>query len=509
MSNRRFEMYEYLLIITQLRQGATLRGLAREQVADRKKLRKIRDVALAQGWLEQDKPLPTEEELSLVFKKSLSVDVPSIAPYRARIEEWVVQGIQASTIYAHLQQAHGFKGSYSMVQRHIKTLKDKQRPVTTILDFSPGESAQVDFGQGPKLVNEHTGEEQKTWIFVMVLCWSRHMYAEIVFHQDVMTWLACHRRAFEWFNGVPGKIIIDNAKCAITKACYHNPCVQRAYGECAAGYGFIISPCPPYDPQKKGRVESGVKYVKNRFVPLRQFRNMVDANQQLRGWLSEEAGLRIHGSTHEKPLVLFEIEQPKLKQLPHHSPEFAVWEKVKLHGDCHVQYQKCRYSAPYRLARQELWLRATDTTIRLYFNHQLVALHPRLEIAGTKHTLAEHLPPNALAYSMHDAQWCLKQAAEVGSQCVTAIQGLLNDSVVDYLRAAQSILGLRKKYGDERLEAACRRALAYQSVYYKTIKSMLEVGADQHALPQEKETALAEPYSGKGKFCRDASLLLH
>lgn len=164
MSNRRFEMYEYLLIITQLRQGATLRGLAREQVADRKKLRKIRDIALARGWLEQDKSLPTEEELSLVFKKSFSVDVPSIAPYRARIDDWVVQGVQASTIYAHLQQAHNFKGSYSMVQRYIKTLKDKQRPVTTILDFSPGESAQVDFGQGPKLINEHTGEEQKTWI---------------------------------------------------------------------------------------------------------------------------------------------------------------------------------------------------------------------------------------------------------------------------------------------------------------------------------------------------------
>lgn len=507
MSNRRFEMYEYLLIISQLRQGVSLRGLAREQVADRKKLRKIRDAALAHGWLEQGKPMPTEEELSLVFRKSCSAEVPNIEPYRAKIEEWMLQGVQASTIYAHLQREHGFKGSYSMVQRHIKLLKEKQRPVTTILDFNPGESAQVDFGQGPKLIDERTGEEQKTWIFVMVLCWSRHMYAEIVLHQDVMTWLACHRRAFEWFNGIPGKIIIDNAKCAITKACYHNPCVQRAYGECASGYGFIISPCPPYDPQKKGRVESGVKYVKNRFVPLRQFRNLTDGNQQLRHWLLEEAGHRIHGSTHEKPLVLFEIEQSQLKKLPHHSPEFAVWEKVKIHGDCHIQYQKCRYSAPYRLARQELWLRATDTTIRLYFNHQLVALHPRLEIAGTKHTLAEHLPPNALAYSMHDAQWCLKQATEVGSQCLAAIQGLLNDSVVDYLRAAQSILGLRKKYGDERLEAACRRALAYQSVYYKTIKSMLDVGAEQQPLPQEKEIALTEPYSRGGKFCRDVSLL--
>ncbi len=502
-------MLRYLVIISQLRQGASVRGLARAQVADRKKLRKVRDIALAQGWLNADKEIPGEEELSLFFKKSRSDNSVYLTPHQEKIEQWTKQGVQASTIYSHLQREHGFKGSYSVVQRHIKVFKDQKKPVTTILEFTPGESAQVDFGQGPKLINASTGEEQKTWIFVMVLSWSRHMYAEVVLHQDVSTWLACHKRAFEWFNGVPGKLIIDNAKCAITKACYHNPCVQRSYGDCASSYGFIISPCAPYDPQKKGRVESGVKYVKNRFVPLRHFRSLTDANQQLKTWLMDEAGQRIHGSTHEKPLVLFEVEQPLLKRLPAHPPEFAVWEKVKLHGDCHIQYQKCRYSAPYRLVRQELWLRATDTTIRLYFNHQLVALHPRLEIPGTKHTIPEHLPPNALAYSMHDARWCLKQATEVGSQCLIAIQTLLNDSVVDYLRAAQSILGLRKKYGDQRLEAACSRALAFQSLHYRTIKSMLEVGAEQQPLPKKEEEALAEPYLGKGRFCRDASLLLH
>lgn len=502
-------MHEYILIITQLRNGTSLRGLAREQLADRKTLRRVRDLALAQGWLEQGKPMPTEKELASFFQKNCGKSFLTLQPYREKIEEWSMQGVQASTIYAHLQREHGFKGSYSVVQRFIKSFKDKQRPVTTILDFKPGESAQVDFGQGPKMIDEQTGEEQKTWIFVMVLSWSRHMYAEIVLHQDVMTWLACHRRAFEWFNGVPGKIIIDNAKCAITKACYHNPCVQRAYGECASGYGFIISPCPPYDPQKKGRVESGVKYVKNRFVPLRQFRNLHDANQQLKGWLMQEAGQRVHGTTQEKPLALFEIEQPILKGLPNHLPEFAEWEKVKLHGDCHVQYRKCRYSAPYRLARQELWLRATDTTVRLYFNHQLVALHPKLERPGSRHTLPEHLPPNALAYSMRDAQWCMTQAKDVGEQCFMAIQGLLTDSVVDYLRACQSILGLRQKYGDERLEAACHRALVFQSVHYKTIKSMLEVGAEQQELPREDETVLAEPYSAGGRFCRDTSQLLH
>ena len=85
----------------------------------------------------------------------------------------------------------------------------------------------------------------------MTLCFSRHMYAEIVADQKLSTWLGCHRRAFEFFNGLPTKLIIDNTKCAITRACFRAPEVQRSYGELAEGYGFLISPCPPNDPQKK------------------------------------------------------------------------------------------------------------------------------------------------------------------------------------------------------------------------------------------------------------------
>jgi len=101
------------------------------------------------------------------------------------------------------------------------------------------------------------------------------------------------------------KLIIDNPKCAITRACYTDPDVQRSYVELAEGYGFIISPCPVADPQKKGRVESGVKYVKNSFVPLRRFRTLADANEQLTGWVWQKAGNRIYGTTYKKPLVMF------------------------------------------------------------------------------------------------------------------------------------------------------------------------------------------------------------
>lgn len=513
MAKRKFEMHEYRQIIVRLKLGESIRSIMQARLACRKKVRQVRKVALAQHWLEIANEIPSDEVLAKYFKISALTPATqsTVLPYQEQVESWCQQGIQATTIHATLQRQHGFKGSYESVVRFVRKIKGSiSTQITTILDFKAGDCAQVDFGAGPKFFDETTGEVISTWIFVMVLSWSRHMYAEIILHQNVETWLGCHRRAFEWFGGVPKKILIDNAKCAIVKACYHDPEVQRAYAECAEGYGFIISPCPPYDPQKKGRVESGVKYVKKNFLPLRDFRNQIkEGNRQLISWILEVAGNRVHGTTHQKPLTLFETERHLLKPLPDRPPESAIWQRVIVHGDCHITYLKCRYSAPYKLAKQTLWLRASETTVRLYRDHELVAVHPRLTIPGSRNSIDEHLPPNALAYAMKDPQWCLERAKKTGVFCATVIEQLLSNSVVDYLRAAQGIVSFREKYGDARLEAACRRALAFQSVNYKTIKTILQKGLEYEPLPDEDAfDELTEAYTGNGRFSRDTSKLL-
>jgi hypothetical protein len=169
---------------------------------------------------------------------------------------------------------------------------------------------------------------------------------------------------------------------------------------------------------------------------------------------------RIHGTTRAQPLTLFtQTEALLLQPLPDNPPECAVWEKVKLHNDCHVMYLQCRYSAPYQLVQEILWLRATETTVRIYEEQTLIAVHPRLIQPGTKHTIDAHLPPNANAYAMQDAPWCLEQSDSVGIHCKQVITILLTDKVTDYLRAAQGVLSLNKKYGSARLDAACHRAL--------------------------------------------------
>ena len=259
----------------------------------------------------------------------------------------------------------------------------------------------------------------------------------------------------------------------------------------------------------KGRVESGVKYIKKNFLPLRQFRSLTDANGQLKDWILGEAGNRIHGTTRQRPLSMFaETERHFLRGLPDQAPECARWAQAKVHGDCHVRFDKTLYSCPFRLANQSLWLKATETTVRIYHNHELVACHPRLSHPGARSTVDDHLPPNALAYKMRDPQWCLKQARQVGPRCTELIETLFADRVMDNLRAAQGIIRLGKSYSPERLEAACRRALHYENPRYRSVKTILKKGLDQIPEEQYLFDSLAEVYTGKARFGRDIHTLL-
>jgi len=506
MSNRRIEMHQYRQAIHRMRQGESDRAIAKAGLIGRRKCAAIRALAEVKGWLDSG-PLPDDKQLFVVLEGGREPKVCQACvtePYQEQIRQWVGEGIQATTIYRALVSQLGFTGSYSSVRRMVRRIRGESFKATCVLDFAPGEAAQVDFGKGPTITDVFTGAVIKTWIFVMTLCFSRHMYAEIVTDQKVESWLACHRRAFEFFGGVVGKLIIDNPKCAITRACYTDPDVQRSYGELAEGYGFLISPCPVRDPKKKGRVEAGVKYVKNSFVPLRSFRTLTDANEQLTGWVLQEAGNRIHGTTRQKPLQMFAAtEKHFLKPLPDVPVEIAVWTRVKLHGNCHVQFEKASYSAPYPLVHRELMLKATDTTVKLYYDHNLVATHVRLKHPGQRSTVDEHMPPEALAYKMQDPQWCLKQAEEVGPNCHRLVDTLFADRVLDNLRAAQGVIRLSKKYGAERLEAACRRALHFDNVKYRTVKSILHQGLDQAPLFEPPNVIpLAAAYAGAGRFLR-------
>lgn len=507
MSNRRLEVFHYRQALHQMQQGLSDRAIAKSGLIGRQKARQLRQRASDEGWLKPGALLPDDATLAEVFdasKRAAAGPPSSLDTHRERIKGWLEDGVNGRVVHRVLSESHGYRGSYSSVYRMMRSIRAATPVLTTVLDFAPGDTAQVDFGKGPELIDQHTGEVQKSWFFVMVLAWSRHLYAELVTDQSIETWLGCHRRAFEHFGGVPAVCSVDNLKAAITRACYHDPQVQRAYADYAEGYGFIIAPCPVADPKKKGRVEAGVKYVKNSFAPLRTFRDLADANAQLMQWVMDVAGTREHGTTRVAPLRRFlETEKALLKALPVTAPELATWARAKVHGDCHIQVHKRRYSAPYTLVGKELDVRLSEGTVRLYHQHTLFATHPRLTHPGERSTLDEHLPPEHIAFKMRDPQWCLKQAEQVGEYCHALIERLFANGIVERLRAAQGVMALRKPYGDARLNAACRRALAFENVGYGSVKTILEKGLDQVCDPTGALDQLCETYTGRSRFCRD------
>jgi transposase len=512
MSNRRFEVFEYRHVIDNMRKGVSDRSIASKGLMGRAKCKEFRALAQEQGWLNPQLDLPSEALIASVIGHSqepLPQQTPKAEPHREYIKRCVAMDVSARVIHQRLVQDKGYKGSYNSVQRFVAKLKASQPRTTSPMSYAPGEAAQIDFGKGPTLKDPETGQEIKTWFFVMVLCWSRHMYAELVTDQSVETWLGCHRRAFEWFGGVPKHCVIDNPKCAITKACYYEPEVQRSYGDCAQGYGFIISPCPVRDPQKKGRVESGVKYVKNNFAPLRDFRNLADANQSLRQWLVEEAGNRVHGTTQTRPLTAFEdVERGALMPLPDKVPTLPLWRKAKVQADCHIRFERSYYSVPHKWVGKHLWVRATEGLVEILHEHNLLCAHIRQRHPGSRVTKKDHLPAHAQAYFTRTPQWCLEQAELIGNSCVTVITTLLENPIVEQLRATQATLGLAKKYGKRRLEAACTRAVAFEDPRYGTVKSILEKGLDQLPDMEKAFDHLAQAYLGAGRYCRDPDKLM-
>jgi transposase len=293
-------------------------------------------------------------------------------------------------------------------------------------------------------------------------------------------------RAFEAFGGRLKQITIDNLKSAITRAVIHDQEAQRSYRELAEHYGFLISPCMPRTPRHKGKVEQGgVHYVKRNGLAGRQWKDVHEANAHLVRWVKEVAGVRDHGTTHEKPLARFEIEKAHLAPLPETRYEIAVWKPVKLHPDCHVVFERAFYSAPCRLIGQELLVRATPTRVEVYHVHERVATHARARFAGERVSNIAHYPPTKLAGFLATPVRVREEARAVGEATVRLVERMLAEKPVDRLRAAQGILNLVKRYTPARVEAACRRALFCNEASYRAVKSVLSKGLETVPLPPE------------------------
>lgn len=487
-------------MLIQLRAGASNRQISRDMGIARQTAKRYRQWAETNRLLAGEMPdLETLRSLLVetLPEKSAPQNTSSVETYRAVVEPLVEAEVETAAIWERLKE-RGFQGSYASVYRFVQTIKPARTKTTVRVERKPGEEAQVDFGYAGLMFDPETGKLRKAWAFVMTLAWSRHQYVEFVWDQSVATWLKLHANAFAFFGGVPERLVPDNLKAAIIKASWDDPQAQTSYRACAEHYGFRIAPCRPRTPEHKGKVEQGgVHYVKRNFLGGREPTSLSQANREVQSWCKETAGQRIHGTVREKPLERFEnIEQSRLKPLPATPYDLAIWKQAKLHRDCYVVFEGSYYTAPFRLVSQTLWICAGTRQVRLYnAKYELVATHERATKPGERHTHPAHLPPEKLPGLLLDRESCLQEARSIGPGVEKVIEIILSDPVMERLPSAGRLLRLRIRFGDERLEAACQRALAFGDPSYKTVKRILTEGLEQEPVPIPVELPAATTFA--------------
>lgn len=494
-------------LVRHLRASDSDRAVQRDTGIDRRTVQRYRTWAAEQGLLTG--PLPAVEELQRLVQQTLTTPAPpqmvsSVEPFRAQVVELRAQGTEMAAIWERLKE-RGYTGSYSAIRRFVRTLEPRIAEAFGRVETAPGEEAQVDFGYAGRMLDPQTGQLRKAWAFVMVLGFSRHQYVEFVWDQTVATWLLLHRHAFEFFGGSPKRIVLDNLKAAITKACVDDPQVQQAYRECAEHYGFLIAPCRPRTPEHKGKVEQGgVHYVKRNFLGGRTPTSITQANSDVLDWCETTAGLRTHGTTKAQPLAQFDQrERARLQPLPRAPYDLAIWKQATVHRDCYVVFDNAFYSAPFRLIGQHIQVRGGSREVRIYTQDcQLVATHPRAQKAGERLTHPDHLPPEKLAGLLLEEEHCRLAATDIGPATHEVVEAILGDGVIDRRRTVLRLLGLREVYGDARLERACARALRFDTASYLTVKRILKGEFDQ------QEPSASAPAAPARTFVRNAGELL-
>jgi len=360
-----------------------------------------------------------------------------------------------------------------------------------------GEKLFVDYaGQTLPIINPRTGEIRESQVFLATLGASSYTFAESTWNQDLSDWLGSHRRALEFIGGVPEIIVPDNLKSAVTKPCRYDPDLNPSYQDLAEHYGTAVIPARVRKPQDKAKVEVAVQIVE-RWILARlrnhTFFSLAEANaaiSELLIDLNNRPFKKLPGSRREA----FEaLDQPVLKPLPATPYEFAGWKKVRVGIDYHVEVEGHYYSVPYQLQGKQLDARISSGCIELCHKSKRVASHVRSSQKGRHTTIAEHMPKAHKNYVDWTPQRLINWASHTGPQTAAMVEAILASRCHPQqgFRSAMGLIRLNKIYGVERLEAACKIALAGEAIRYKSVKSILETGLDKQ--PQQDDLIQLEP----------------
>lgn len=370
---------------------------------------------------------------------------------------------------------------YRRWQRHLDAVMRQEHRA--------GEKLFVDFaGQTLPIIDPQTGAITRAQLFVAVLGASNYTYAEVVPSQELPHWIACHVHAFEFFGGVPRILVPDNLWSGVRRAHRYEPDLNPTYEEMAAHYRCVVIPARARKPRDKAKVEVGV-LIAERWIlaSLRKhtFFSPAAANSAVRErteWLNQRPFKKLPGSR----LSLFgDLERSVLRPLPTHAYEYAEWKQATVSIDYHVEADRHYYSVPYQLIGERCEVRLTLTTVEVFFRHRRVASHRRSHQPWRHTTDPAHMPDSHRRHAEWTPSRIVRWAEAAGPSVAALVDAIMHTRPhpEQGFRSCLGIIRLGARYGDDRLEAACRRALAVHGFSYRSVDSILRTGLDRQTLP--------------------------
>lgn len=394
----------------------------------------------------------------------------SLDKHKDYIQDKINKELSLVRIHQDLSSEKQLKQSYDSLRRYVKTRGLKPIKAYVVINTEPGQEAQVDFGH-VGLQFDASGKLRKSYVFVMTLGFSRKAFHKTVYNQKVETFIQCHIDAFTYFGGIPTTVKIDNLKAAVLQANFYEPEYQKQYLAFSQYYGFTIYPCKVRNPEEKGKVESGVKYVKNNFFKGRQFKSGKELAEKLSHWQEEICNKRMHGTTKKIPAVQFkELEQQELKPLPEKPWEIYSMEKRKVGATCHIMVDNNYYSVPYKYIGNNVDVKITENIIKIYHQNLTVATHSRLiSNKGEYQTNSAHYPEYK-AIDRTELQYGKElRMKDIGENAHQFFLKLLEIHPDNWNRRINGILSLVKQYDKEVINLACARALAFEVITYQAV----------------------------------------
>jgi len=516
-------MWEVLAVLRRIHAGESVRAVARGTGRARVTVQRYVELARELGWVPGVHE-PDEELASTVLaevRPGPRAAEPGrgerlLLPHREQIERWLSgdsehrRGLRLTKVQELLVR-QGVAVPYSALRRFAVKHLGFGRPATTVrmADVAPGELAEVDFGKLGLVPDPTTGTRRVLHALVVTLVHSRHQYVHVTFSQKLAELVDGLEDAWAFFGGVPRRVVVDNLKAAVVKADRYDPVFQRTFEEYARFRGFVVDAAVAASPTHKPHVERQVPYVRESFFRGERFGDRDQAQREAERWCLSTAGLRVHGTTRQQPLVEFRArEQAALRPLAGDGERFDTprWATPKVHPDCHVRFDHALYSVPYRCVGKQVTLRADRALVRIYVDGALVKTHQRLSPGGRSTDHADY-PEHKTAYTLRDASYLIRQAQQRGQSVGLFAQNLLGGEFPwARLRQAQKLLRLCDKYGAERLDQACRRALAFDLINVQRVERIVLQGL---AAPPPGQVAPAPVVQLALRFLRPSDSFRH